>query len=1341
MASKSKRQQGRSRPTTATQQIEPNSGSVEALWATTRSGARAGRGFHYQDAVGAWLCGRILSGALDADRIVPEGLEDLSCDGPTPWHVQVKSRQERIGDFTVPEVAEHLVVMAKAHAKRDHAGMSGRALLVLERPVEGESFTHWGQPLSELSQDHRLLRALRTKATKAGLNSGELETWCEAVSLYVLPWGLAAEDTRSAVVQRLGLLPVAAEAAVLALRSAVAGRADANAEASLSGAVGLSRTGIDRIVTEVAATIDHASLEEALAAGICEPVDFDRPLHAAGFYEGIDVQPGHIAAGLPAPRPVLAGQIVDAISRSQSVLVTGPSGVGKSTVMWTAAYAARHVLWYRIRRLRAEDIAPLVRLAGALKPSPRSPVGFVVDGIGIGAADAWDALHRELAPIPGTMLLGSVRSEDLLPLRSQADCVQITVSLDEEVAEQIHAGLSASGATTAPHWREAYEAADGLTLEFTHLLTRGRRLSDVLSEQVERRVVEGRQAEIEILARTSIAHRWGVDLPLRALQQQIGLGDSDLRIALSRLADEHLIHERLGRLSGLHQLRSSRLADAVHAFPPPILDETVIAVMQLLTDAQLQPFVVGVLSDRPDLDSVVLDQITVELSRRSGIEATIGVLQALRLVDVTRCATDWAQILDRHRVSPALRPTTLQFALMGGDLLTNLKDEVEAAIPEIRATSSSGSPLRNALTDLLGTTTIGLLLAKCDNPAEAQRLLAVLAGAELDITGWSLVLSESSFGRVLAAAPVESLGDIFTAARAVSVGLAGELLRLVGGEEYVLSALKAHSPWGTEASVVERDGSRVAYARLLHVSDQAQPDSERALREFGQTLLRCLPECDSVDVQNLLPGGFPLAIGDFTSGVSHLKRRYDSPPAQVAWIRTRSLIGAMAANAADWTARTATAYAELPTLHRYLTELTRIWCTGRRPKDPNDLRAMQTTLQEWAHSLVRPVDTSFLSTLPVGEVVPGGGADHLQMLVNGIAENLTRRIVDPQQYAALAGYVGENLKGLALRVREEERWHLIGQAPPDVLDQLATTLTDLHAVLAELAWGALGPKPLTAEARSGPSAQALARAANLARRVANARADAAPLKLQADAVAAGLCIDVYTRPVSEPGPTEWPATELAVGVELSELTEWQTALEQLSALLKHDPGSQGTRRAVLLVPQIAGRPVRVMAQQLQTTLWPGIGLFETWKTALPEAHPTPLTDACVDAHQALQCLSGLAYLASLREIDSRHQEVAEQAVARFRQACRAIAELRLGEPVTETVVGFLDGLALRVEGEVTEAEALRNSGVPTLAAAIAHGATGHPNDDYRHLDGLITIALQWDLDPERAERLLAGVDG
>ncbi|MET8814269.1 hypothetical protein ABZW47_19930 [Streptomyces sp. NPDC004549] len=1338
MASKNKRRRGQVGPAVPTKQSNSSSGPDGSLWMQTRSGARAGRGFHYQDAVGAWLCGRVLSRALVIDRIVPEGFEDLSCEGPTPWHVQVKSRQERVGDFTASHVAADLVTMAKAHAKRKQAGVAGRAVLVLERPVNSEWFTDWGRPLDALPPGHPVLRELNAKAERAGLSRDEIDAWCAIVSLYVLPWRTAAEETCTAVVQRFGLLPAGAEPVVLALRDAVAGHADANAETSLADAAGLSRTSIDRIAQEVAETIDRESLEEALAAGVCEPVDFDRPLQPAGFFEGIDVQPGHIAAGLPAPRPGLTGQVVAAIDREESILVTGPSGVGKSTVMWTAAYVTRHVLWYRIRHLRNEDTASLVRLAKALKPSTRSPVGFVLDGIGIGAAEAWDVLHRELAPIPGVLLLGSVRSEDLLPLRSQAGCAQISVALDEEVAKQIYAGLSASGLTKAPHWREAYEAADGLTLEFTHLLTRGRRLSDVLSEQVNRRVIEGRQTEIEVLARISVAHRWGADVPLRAVQQQLGIGDAELRLALSRLMDEHLVHERLGHLSGLHQLRSGRLADAVHAVPPPMLDETVISVMRMLADTQLQPFVAGALTECPDLDSVVLQQLVVELGQRPSTAGMTGVLQALRLVDFTRQAAKWAEILDRHRVSPANRRTLLYFAVLDGDPLSNLKPEIAAATAEIRAGGPSSSPLRDALAERLGTAELANVLAQCKEEAEAQRFLAVLAQTKLDVTDWPQVLADSPFARLLLHSSVESLGVLLTAARAVSSNLTRDLLELAGGEDVILARLIAESPWVVEASVIERDGNPVAYARLMHVSGRAQPDAEQSVRAFGRILLRCLPHCESVDVQSLLPGGIPQTIGDFTGGVSSLQRRYDRSTSQVAWFRAQALIATAAAGTTDWTTRTATASAVLPTLNKYLMDLTRAWAIGRAgPRDTAKLRTMQAALSEQAAALTLPADSASLSALPADTAAPGGGVDNLHLLVDGIADNLTRRIVDPTEHRALAGYVWETLRAGLLRVRDEERWHLIGQEPPIVLDQVMKTLTDLHPVLAELTWGTLDSKALRTAARSGPSAQGLARAADVARAAANERAIAVQRKLEAEAEAVGLSVQLYSRPITDAKAVEWPPVQLAVGVALDDVSQWQAVLTQLSGLMRHDHVSQGYRRPVLIVPLADDRPVRPLAQQLQDELWPGIDLFDTWSATLPEVHPTPLTNAVIDAHQALQCLSGLAHLTTLREPDPRHQRIADQEVARFQHAQGIITALQPGDPVISAVEHCLSSLARRVGNECAEGPSLRDSGVPNLATAIAQGITAHPTEDSQQLDGLITISLQWDLGPDRAARLLA----
>ena len=44
----------------------------------------------------------------------------------------------------------------------------------------------------------------------------------------------------------------------------------------------------------------------------------------------------------------------------------------------------RHALWYRVRRLSdAEDVEALARLALSCNASAATPVGFVVDGVGI----------------------------------------------------------------------------------------------------------------------------------------------------------------------------------------------------------------------------------------------------------------------------------------------------------------------------------------------------------------------------------------------------------------------------------------------------------------------------------------------------------------------------------------------------------------------------------------------------------------------------------------------------------------------------------------------------------------------------------------------------------------------------------------------------------------------------------------------------------------------------------------------------------------------------------------------------------------------------------------------
>ena len=1313
-------------------------GVLELLWSDSRAGARAGRGYHYQDLVGAWVACRVLAGEWLVDRLVPEGWEDLACEGGFGLFLQAKSRQERVGDFSRNEVAGFVLDLAERQSERESAGLLGRPVLVLERPIAGVILSAWDQPLAEvLPTNDPVVEAVRFIGTQRGLGGDHIEAALGTVAVFVLPWGVAASQASALVGTRYGLPPSAAVPVVLALRNEVANRADANAAAGWASRVSIDRTAIELIATNVVSLIDRSSLQEALLRGICEPVDFDQPLNTPGFFEGVEVQPGHIAAGLPAPRPDVTGQVVAAIDAGEVVLLTGPSGVGKSTVMWAAAYSARHILWYRIRKLYEEDVDAVIRLTRAMMPSERSPVGFIVDGVGVGRAQAWDALQREVVGLPGVALLGTARTEDLLPLRTLSNCTTVAIALDETVAEQIYLGLVAADATQLPHWREAYESAHGLTMEFTHMLTRGRRLIDVLTEQVMRRVAEHREMELRIIAIASVAHQWGADLALQDVRAGVGGGDAEFRDALARLQNEHLVQVEKERISGLHQLRSKSLAAAVHRVPPPTLTDTIRTVLGLLDDHQMPPFVLGLLTEQPELDTVALGLIVAELQDRADTTALIGVLQALRIVDFQRLAAPWAAVLDRHDVKPANHLITLELALLGSDLPAEMmKPEIVAAVDEISPAVNEPFRLRDRFLDLLGISRIAAALVGCSSKANALGLMAVLSGTGLDLSAGMRAGSTSAFASLVAQADAQSLGEVLATARNVSQPFADRLFDLAGGEEAVWSRLQAFLPWLIKNALIEDDGRTVAFARLMHVSDEDQRNPDDAVREFGRILLRCFPRCDSVDVQALLPGDVPIQIGDDVFGMTKLQRRYDRPPIEVAWNVLRSRLALVAVGTITSTVRAHLAKGLVHDLDRYLTLLVRTWCISRgRPDEAEAIEAERRSLLARAADLRLPLDKADI-TYSESDPDVGIPNDHLHTMVEGIAGNLTSRMnSENADWSRLAAFAGDTLRRSVQETRSEERWDLIGSEAPQDLDHIGEMLDDLHAIFAELAWGDLKPSAVVQTARSGPSDQALTRVARAARLHAKRRVSSMTAAFTSAAEGSGIAVRVYTRDIADTDAVVWPAAQIAIAVDLERVAEWENAQTIVKELMAYEPSEAGMRAPVLITPFFRGHPVRLLARKLITDLWPDTDLFDTWADQLPAAHPTPLAEAVIYAHGALQILSGLAVLSTLRDTTPEHQRLAERAANRFLQAFQTIAELAPDNAVVAEISSFLGATAERVQDEL-EAGPPDGDARRTLAAGIALGATGTAADDFAGLDGLVAISLQWDLDPDAAAELL-----
>lgn len=498
--------------------------NLDVVWRALRAGAVAGRGFHYQDLVGAWIALRMLEGTISVERLVAEGLDDLSCEAPRPCpdaQVQVKSRQGRVGGFSAAEAAGHVVAAWIRRSRRISAAADEQVVMVFERPVDGHSACEWGLPIRDDVDWSGVVAAIRTKAVATGVTLTDIELLLSRTVIMVLPQQRLLAESATIVSTRVNLPLGTTTAVVQAVRAAVADCADRNAEVmQWDERTDLTRTDLERVVVDAAAQVDRAALTEALAEGICEPVDFESPLPRDTFYSGVAVLPGHVSAGLVMPRPELTDEVLTGLGSGRPVLITGPSGIGKSAVLWMAIYAARHAVWYRVRRLRPSDVESLVRLARAAGAGRYGPVGLVVDGIGVGGLTAWDDLVRQSAGVPGLLLLGSVREEDTLPIETMADAVVVRPRLDAALAARLHAALTSAAQTTTPHWKEALSKSHGLTMEFTHILTQGARLADVATEQVRARVRDPqRGVELEVLAPISTADQWGATLAPRRCRQ------------------------------------------------------------------------------------------------------------------------------------------------------------------------------------------------------------------------------------------------------------------------------------------------------------------------------------------------------------------------------------------------------------------------------------------------------------------------------------------------------------------------------------------------------------------------------------------------------------------------------------------------------------------------------------------------------------------------------------------------------------------------------------------------------------------------------------------------------
>lgn len=1304
--------------------IEDAGEILVARWLKTRSGARAGRGFHFQDAVGALLAARIAGGSIRATSIVPEGLEDMSLEGERSLHIQVKSRVEHLGPFPIGLACRHIFDAWNQHADR---GEDGQGLaLVLERGVRSEdSLQTLDQSLEEsLSSDSPLRRALQEAASTSGISPDDLDKLLSSTALMGLSWETVTAETIAHLSTLADLPPSALAYIARELRIIVAEAADANANADYDDRSSLDRTGLVAAIERLTEHMDVDALESAIKDGICEPMEVGQSITGDDrFYEGVATQPAHVAAGLVVPRPEVMAEVLSGLQDQGAVVLTGPSGVGKSAVLWTVPLALPGVLWFRVRRLSDGDAPALIRLARAYRATQDTPVGFLVDAAGTGDFRGWARLRAEAALVPGVLLVGTARREDLMVLGDLSGCTTITVQLDETAAEVIFNGLTRRGATTAPHWREAFEKSDSLTMEFTHMLTSGRRLDDVIAEQIRVRVDQGRRRELELLSLVSVADCWSATIPASGAAEACKATEFQLREAVSRLAKEHLLVERDGVISGLHRLRSRAISQAIHLQSPPDLPSTVTTVLGLLPAPQLHRFIANLLRDEPWLATTVIEAACDE---PLDLNRMIGFLHGLRLSDFYELASSWKETADRHSVPASTQPLLFQFAAADLTFPDFFPQELRAA-RDAMVVATGTSSRRDVLVGHVGLAELGRLLASTDDTRDAARLLSTLEGCGPTLADEvSAVLTEESpLVKALRESSIDDLADCLAAARSCDQAVSDVLVDSIGGEAEILQRLRKECPWLTELEIRVEDDVVIGYGRLLHISDELQGDPRERAVTLGRLLLRCFPGIDSVNVQALLPGGHELRIGDYTHGTSALRRQYDHPTLGIAWNQAR-LRAALTLLGETDTIRLSEALPLLEEAAHLTQEISTGFVTGNGMQvDLRELDKRVTELHERGRSLRPPLGSVELGDTGLAEEAKVPMTDNLSALITDLTGNVYPRLSKPEGYRALTAYLLETAIGRHLDGAYREPWHLLGiDGHPPSLDRLAEVLSDLHAVVDGLAADGADTAKIVRSARAGTRAQALHRAAETCRRAARRR-----LQSQYEGISKA-CRTTGLRTQALPphrDQRQGSASEIAITVELRSLLEWYDAVSILEEALGHDTQP---RETFVFIPLRNGHPVPSLTMKLITSVWPAPGLGD--RTAeLADGHPSQLADSFDKAQTALQIISGICHLPAEQQGHPDVQTAAETAASLFQVARDELLSVPR-DPLTEELVAALDGLATRVRTELDGAA----SG-PSVAEQIVVGALqGGGTEEFNLLLGARVLALEWDIDRQGAVKQL-----
>ncbi len=1155
-------------------------------WAQSRAGARAGSGFRFQTAATTAAAVLCWSGRLKGNAIIPEGLDDFSIesDGATV-HVQVKSKVSNRSLFTNADLAAFLMRAITAKAESDH---EARQIVLLDRAFGGQRHDDWEK---SLSSDAALSLALGSALRGRIHNDAMLASLLAKSTLITLdsPISIAAKEISA----KKEVTQAAALCCVYKLLRFIGDRTDANATATYDRRAKVTVGEIEREIDSVLGLIDWTSLDAVTRKGVIEHIDFGTAVSEPDYYRGVATQPGHVAAGLPYPRESLTNVILDALFRRFRVLVVGPSGSGKSAAALMAAFEVRHACrWMQLKQLSAADREDLRRFVVAQAPSSDSPLVVYVDNAG-GGLEAWEAAVELSVSIPFVFVVACAREEDLAILAGRELFEEIRPALDNQFAERMWQQLKKEDATSWASWQEPYERCKGLLLEYAHILTQGRRLRDVILDQIALRLREKRDSEFEVLRLVSAAASLGACVSSSALAKHLGLSVADCARALGRLIDEHLVR-RVGddEISGLHELRSQCIFDVCTALSPGSAADARQQALSIVSAGGLRALIAAAARLGQLAEPLVVGAMARRLKADPNPAILIGALEGLKICTLDRDAETFKLLADRHNVSPRHYFLAVIVMLLPKQNVGGAFRALEAIRDEFLSTRS-----RDFRRDLLEAFEAQQLRAVIKNIGSFGQAFALLRSlAELDLG--HLVPELSGLGEHFKAAPLEEVAAAAIVAEEISKELVHKIVDDLGGAERLLTRLWSETPWALRPILSAESGGTMLEANLLAVDGPLVDARDTTVFEYAGRALALAPTAQRITSQPVTITGRPLVINGASRGLKSFDRENNSSKARTVWLRL--LLHAVALRYA------APSTTEVMKRRKEGLEIASEMFAGHAERR---CRRKKLAAQEDAKLRAFALLEDVLPTLPMEKPEIALAVDTLRIdLTDAAGELLTevvsacRRLYDDTIDGFLLAVDMDRIRKAVVTCRSDTRWTYVGGAPVEALErieQVARMLTEIF--LATSRQFGVAPSLVTM-----PSSQIWARGTGLEksfhRAVLQGRtkvASATP-RLSELFSEEGIKVHVQSSATTSSVISRWPQEDICLLVECQSQEGFFVWLARHVEALKLESKRLGTlavapmilgnvitHNAVCVLPSIGALPATDFAAQWHSVLaWP-----------------------------------------------------------------------------------------------------------------------------------------------------------